>query len=252
MKKLVKYLSKKIYYWAELHVCLMLETLFSPKKTEYKKIPIIINNYNRLNCMIKLIKSLEDRGYRNIYIIDNASTYPPLLEFYKNCKYKIYYLKKNFGYLALWKTEIYIKFINDYYVYTDPDVVPIEECPENFLEYFLNIHKKYKNARKVGFSLKIDDLPDHYKNKAEVIEWEKQFWINKNCNNLYISPIDTTFALYKPWSWGGANSSRLSFRTDTPYSARHLPWYADSKNLSEEEKYYQEMASIATHWTSLV
>lgn len=47
------------------------------KPTSYKNIPIIINNFNRLTCLQRLIASLEVRGYHNIYIIDNNSTYPP-------------------------------------------------------------------------------------------------------------------------------------------------------------------------------
>ena len=49
------------------------------KRINYKDIPIIINNYNRLEMLTKLIHGLENKGYHNLYIIDNQSTYPPLL-----------------------------------------------------------------------------------------------------------------------------------------------------------------------------
>ena len=73
-------------------------------KTEevpYKSVPIVINNFNRVNTLITLIHGLEIRGYNNIYIIDNNSTYPPLLEYYKDCSYPIYMLNKNIGHLAI-------------------------------------------------------------------------------------------------------------------------------------------------------
>ena len=46
-------------------------------------------------------------------------------------------MQKNLGYLSLWKTELYNKFKKkNYYVYTDPDILPTSECPDDFLDYF--------------------------------------------------------------------------------------------------------------------
>ena len=64
--------------------------LWGISQIDYKDIPIVINNYNRITTLLQLINGLESRGYRNIYIIDNKSTYPPLLEYYKNCPYTVY------------------------------------------------------------------------------------------------------------------------------------------------------------------
>jgi hypothetical protein len=158
-------------------------------------------------------------------------------------------LDKNVGYLSLWQTPIYKEFIHDFYVYTDSDVVPIEECPHNFLETFLNIMKEKKFAKKVGCSLKIDDLPDFFDKKQEVIEWESQYFTNKVDEILYKAPIDTTFALYRPWYKGPANKYLEVYRVGYPFEARHLPWYNNSSNLSEEELYYIKHASTSTHWT---
>lgn len=64
------------------------------KRINYKDIPIIINNYNRLEMLTKLIHGLENKGYHNLYIIDNQSTYPPLLEYYTKIPYPVYMLNK--------------------------------------------------------------------------------------------------------------------------------------------------------------
>ena len=53
-----------------------LKKIFGSKRINYKDIPIIINNYNRLEMLTKLIHGLENKGYHNLYIIDNQSTYP--------------------------------------------------------------------------------------------------------------------------------------------------------------------------------
>lgn len=197
------------------------------------KIPIIINNRDRLYHLKKLLDYLDSKNYNDILIIDNQSTYLPLLEFYKKTNYKIYRLQKNLGYLSLWKTDLFNKFKNDYYVYTDPDILPTSECPDDFLDYFKDCLLKNKDIEKVGFGLKIDDLPEN-DNKKKIISFEKKFWKNKIGKNFFSAPIDTTFALYRPYSFGGYWLNSL--RSDKPYLARHLTWY-DDKDLNEDVFY---------------
>jgi hypothetical protein len=244
-------LPKFLYYRIVSAVYYLIELISPPQIVDYKEIPIIINNFNRLDMLKKLIGSLEKRGYKNIHIIDNLSTYPPLLEYYKSCIYNIFYLKENIGMDALWKSGIYKKFRNNFFVYTDSDVVPVEECPDDFLLFFLNTLKKYRLARKVGFSLKIDDLPDCYALKDRVIKWEEHFYTDyKRDNMLYWAPVDTTFALYRPrGKRKHANSNIEMYRTAYPYMVRHLPWYIDSNNPDEENRYYIEHSNLTTYWT---
>jgi hypothetical protein len=153
---------------------------------------------------------------------------------------------------ALWKSKIYRKFKNDFFVYSDSDIVPVEECPDDFLLFFLNTLKKYKLARKVGFSLKIDDIPDSNLMKKHIVKCEEHFFHDfKKENLLYRAPIDTTFALYRPrGKRRHANNHIEMYRTGYPYMARHLPWYTDSLNPDEEEKYYLEHLTMNTFWTS--
>lgn len=251
MDENIKKVLRPFFYWIEARYYNFMEILFPSKITDAKKIPIIINNRNRITYLLQLTGSLEKRGYTNIYIIDNNSSYPPLIEYYKSCPYNVFRLDKNVGYLALWKTGIYKTFIKDYYVYTDSDVVPIDECPDDFMEFFLKTIKKYKSVEKVGFSMKIDDLPDSFSKKDKVIEWEKKFYEKKLDEHLYLAPIDTTFALYRPFMNKDVIHCHQTFRTAYPYSARHLPWYTDDLNLSEEDEYYNKNSFTQTHWTKL-
>ena len=82
MKQYINHLYFKIkvafFYWGVW----LINQLIRPNCLDVKNIPIIINNRNRLTYMKMLISSLEKRGYNNIYIIDNDSTYPPLLDYY--------------------------------------------------------------------------------------------------------------------------------------------------------------------------
>jgi hypothetical protein len=213
-----------------------------------KKIPIIINNRNRLSYLTALISWLEKKGYHNIYIIDNNSSYPPLLNYYHSTKYKVFRLKDNVGHLALWKTGIYNRFKRNYYAYTDPDILPIQECPDDFMEFFMKKLDQYKSIEKIGFGLKLDDIPEHYVDKHKVIEWEKKFWVNEVEPGIFDADIDTTFALYRPLTNNHLTPLK-AYRTVGKYLARHLPWYENTAQPLEENEYYKRhVRPGASHW----
>ena len=223
----------------------MKEKMNPPKMIHHSEIPIIINNFNRLEYLQKLIDGLEKRNHKNIIILDNQSTYPPLLEFYQTTKYRVEFLDKNYGYRALWKSGMYQEFKNNFFVYSDSDMEIIEECPDNFMEYFRTVLLENKKCKKVGFSLKIDDLPDSYTLKKDVIDWETQFYKNKVNDQLFRAQLDTTFAMYRPFSFKHtASHIPLMYRTAFPYQIKHLPWYVDSSNISNEEKYYMKTTHV--------
>ena len=218
---------------------------------DYKSVPIIINNFNRLEYLKRLITSLEVRGYTNIYIIDNCSTYPPLLEYYDSTPYRVFRLKKNVGYRALWETDIYDLFKRSYYVYTDVDMEIDPICPDDFMARFIDVMERHPRCQKVGFGIRIDNLPKCYANREQVVKWESQFWQVEVENGLYRAQIDTTFALYRPFCKGVASAYHEVYRTGAPYIIRHLPWYVDSKYPSREEQYHIEHVRQSTHWSML-
>lgn len=209
--------------------------------------PIIINSFNRLGYLRRAVAAMKSRGYENIYIIDNASTYEPLLDYYRSEGLRVFYLDRNVGYLSLWRTKVYQHFIHNYYCYTDPDIEPVEECPSDIVKHFKGLLDRFQDVRKVGFGLKIDDLPEHYALRSDVIEHERQFHVRSVEPGVFFSPIDTTFALYRPKAVGGWWLPAL--RTGEPYVARHLPWYADSANPTKEDEYYLSTSAAMTHWT---
>jgi glycosyltransferase involved in cell wall biosynthesis len=212
-----------------------------------QRIPIVINSYNRLSCLEALVGRLESLGMKSIVILDNNSTYPPLLDYYARCPHRVIRLGKNLGYLALWESGVFEEFRNGFYVYTDCDVVPEDSCPRDFMVKFRDLLRKHPSVDKVGFGLRIDDLPNHFALKDKVVAHESDFWKKEVAAGVYEAAIDTTFALYRPRAFGGYWLNSL--RTGAPYVARHLPWYEDSSNLSAETQYYVKSASKSTHWT---
>lgn len=204
-------------------------------------IPIFIISYNRLSYVKKTIEWLENGNIKNIIIIDNNSKYEPLLQYYKSIPYKIIYMEKNSGHKVFWENDIFKKYRDNFYAVTDPDLIPVDECPDDFMEYFFNILRKYNFVRKVGFSLKIDDLPSDNKFSKEVIEWESQYYkVKISSDNIYYGSIDTTFALYIPDSLVKHQSFYSAFRVGFPYQAKHLPWYKNENAITEEDIFYSQ------------
>jgi hypothetical protein len=144
---------------------------------------------------------------------------------------------------------LFDKYSKGYYVVTDADIVPLKECPEDFVLHFKKILDKNFRIKKVGFSLKIDDIPDTNLNKQKVIDWESQFWINENKDGDFISKIDTTFALYRPYCKYDKNSFYDAIRTKFPYQASHGGWYLDNKNLTEEQFFYFSNCNKSSSWS---
>ena len=210
---------------------------------DWRAVPIFINARDRVGVMKNLIDWLLDAGYKNLLILDNDSTYPKLLEYYseleKISEVKVIRLKKNLGYKALWKSNILEKLnISTPYVYTDPDVVPLENCPKDFVLTLYEILNSHREFRKVGTALVWEDITFYDKDFWQ--RTEKNFEEQARINELFgYANIDTTFALY---SNTRSYSLRFSLRTLENLRCRHLPWYFDYDNLPEDEKYYIEHA----------
>lgn len=103
---------------------------------DYKQIPIIIINFNQLYYLKQLLEFFISRNYKNIIIIDNNSTYPPLLSYYKEImnQVNIEFMPRNFGHAVFFKNkELQKKYGRGFYILTDSDIVPNENLPDDFL-----------------------------------------------------------------------------------------------------------------------
>lgn len=222
------------------------------KRAEDKpeEVPVFLIAYERLDSMRNMVEWLESVGQKRIVFIDNNSSYPPLINYYSQTPYQVIRLYRNGHHTAPW-TEGIVKALvpESYYIISDPDIIPAEECPRDVVSRFVKLHAKYPYHDKVGFGLKIDDLPDYFPLKKSVIDWEKQFWLHELERGVYEAGVDTTFAVYKPFTY--RHQLHPSIRTGDPYLARHAPWYINPNNVSEEELYYREKADKGiTSWNT--
>ena len=149
-------------------------TLSIPSDLNTKDIPIFINARDRVVCMKKQIEWLLKADYRKIYILDNDSTYGGLISYYdylsRQRQVKIVLLHNNMGHEALWKSGILEQLnIKTPYIYTDPDILPTEDCPENLVDVLLSVLRRYPYLNKVGVGLKTDDLTYYMRDEKRLL-----------------------------------------------------------------------------------
>lgn len=209
------------------------------KNFDATKVPIYIVSYNRLSYLKQMIDQLEKYNLKNIHIIDNCSEYKPLLDYLKECPYTVHYMDKNYGHMVFWKSGKFDDVINNsLYVLTDPDIEFNSHLPENFMNDLYRLLGEHPLVSKVGFALKIDDLPeDNQLLKQYIDKWEKRFWKYpiKDKLKAYAASIDTTFALYRPGKH--KNNFYTGIRVLGNFEARHLPWYHMFDNDDENNFY---------------
>lgn len=219
-----------------------------------KEIPIIIVNYNQLYYLKQLVNSLIKHEFENIILIDNKSTYPPLLEYYKEVEklVSIEFMQENFGHAVFFKNNyLRKKYGKGFYVITDADILPNKNLPNDFLDQMvIHLKKHWREITKVGFALRLDDIPDENILKEKILKWEEKFWQFKDSEDVYIAPLDTTFALYKPgYPKKYNNISYLSaHRFGNNFIAKHGGWYINQSNMTEEQCFFVATASKSSSW----
>lgn len=221
------------------------------QKKDTLTIPILIINYNRLADLKILVDFLLERKHTNIIIIDNNSTYPPLLKYYETIEHTITIerMQRNYGHMVFWENkELYNKYSKGYYIVTDADIIPNKNLPDDYIKQLVKILDENKSVTKVGFALKTEDIPDFYQHKDKVLDWEKKHWENPIGDNLYLNELDTTFAIYPPHYQYDLMNFYSAIRVAGNFTAQHNGWYIDHKNLTEEEEYYFQTASESNSW----
>lgn len=215
------------------------------QKAGNKDIPIVIISWNSLTFTKKFIEQMK-KFSNPIIVLDNKSTFQPLLDYYKEIKEKlkdridIRLLDQNYGH------EVY-KILADklpkIYLLSDPDIEINKNMPKNFVEIMLNLSEKYKSNR-VGLALNITDKDIIQKcsnqnptsqNPSSVIEGEKKYWTNPIKDDkdyeLYWAEVDTTFCLIN------TNYNGNHIRIAGDFTAKHLPFYNNwiKNNFTKEE-----------------
>ena len=122
-----------------------------------KQTPVFINVRDRVTDLRALVEWLERAGHERIHLIDNASTWPPLLDYLSRSPHAVIELDRNLGSRALWHAGL---VPDEPYVLTDPDIVPTEDCPLDLVEHLQGLLVRYPQFSKAGVGLYLDDVGD--------------------------------------------------------------------------------------------
>ena len=200
-------------------------------------IPVYINNRNLLTSTRAMVDYLMGVPEAAPLIVDNASTYPPLLEWYNDgCPVPVVRSDKNGGPRG-WQQSVLRE--HPYYVVTDPDL-DLSGVPADVLDLLRGALEAHPEIIKAGLSLETEGLPE------DALAWsvERKYWASRypSDERFWQADIDTTFAMYRTDPvWAGQYGPSL--RADRPYTARHLPWYWTRENIGEEERFYLKHAT---------
>jgi len=191
--------------------------------------------------------------------MDFGSTFVPTLKYLKNLEHKRIkvYWKEKLNNKRQFNVRI-DEIVQDYfkshpasnYVVTDPDIT-LDNTDGDILRVYAYLLKILPEYYIVGPTLRIDDIPDHYPLKEEVVfrGWEA-FYHSRKVNTIQYKDklvkyilvmIDTTFAMNRAGThW---RRHRRAARVLPPYGARHLEWYLDPTDLTPDQEYYMKHAS---------
>ena len=224
------------------------------------KIPIFIITRDRVSVLKQCIEGYKKLENIELVIHDNNSTYPPMLEYLNQLEsegikiYKHPTTTNDFFDISEDVANTIDKWFEEtgsnsqYYIVTDPDIELENPCPD--LLYFYIDALEVSGVPVVGPMLRIDDIPDHFAIKDEMVASHNvQFWGKHREQYCYDHQgvkvqrcaIDTTFGLYRR----NFRFKRLNvgLRVYEPYMAKHLDWYIDTNNLTEEQKYHKDNCS---------
>jgi hypothetical protein len=196
--------------------------------------PIFLTNMNRITTTKKMVEDLfRMNANADITIIDNASTYLPLLQWYKEIEKDVKIIRHdvNRGPWCFFYSYISSKVDSDYYIYSDADLELNPNMPYNWQEIMFEYLKKWD--RKPSLALKISDLEEG-ELKSQIYNHQSVCWGRTDDPNAFLAFTDMTFSMDAK-----VNGYRyISMRLAGDFECRHVPWYLDFNNLPEEEIYY--------------
>ena len=223
--------------------------------------PFVINSYNQLTYVRNLVARLREAGFRNIYIVDQASTYPPLQAWLAQAGEQgiVFPLHSptNNGPHHFFLARLYEVFGGAPFLYSDPDL-SWDTLANDFVTRMFEIAHRY-HIHKVGPALTIPapaELKPGMITTADrgipmtVAEFEQRYWMHEIEPGVYNAPIDTTMHLFLPQYYEDGAALITGLRVGGEgYSLRHLPWFIDDPMPADEYQFYLQQTRHTT-WKS--
>ena len=210
----------------------------------------VYNNPTYLSNFLSQLKRFRDL---DIIVIDGGSTFPVMIDLLNSIKntLKVIFLKDNPGPHWFYENQKFYNQLNDFFLVSDPDLQFDTEIPIDFFNTFIEISERYCIG-KVGSSIKLPE--GKFKNELlrigdsvqTIYQAEKQFWENElyaDSINFrhFLSPIDTTLALYNK-KWFDPYTFLNSIRVADVFEVVHLPWDESFIVPQDELLYYKKVS----------
>ncbi len=223
------------------------------------QMPIFVPVFDNPTYARMMLSQLISLGLPNIYLVDNGSTYRPMLQFLEEADSVATIIRNenNPGPREVVLSAFHSDCVPDIFCVTDPDLEFSPHLPGNFLSELALLTKTYKLG-KAGFALRLDDAHLMHGNKFTIIgkewhatQWEAQFWKEPmdplpDGSPVFRAIIDTTFAVYNKRHFT-PNSFYLAARVAGNYTCRHLPWYHSSGLPDAEASHYRKTQKYSLH-----
>lgn len=187
------------------------------------RVTVIINNRDLLEWPRRMVQHLERLpGVAEIVILDNGSSYRPLMAWYRTIPHRVLFLE-NLGHTAPWTSGVLDTIGTDLYVVTDPDL-DLSALPDDTLAHLAGLLERHPSLGKVGLSLATDGIPAESPYRDHVAKYERLPQERASGpEGLIAMPVDTTFALHDRRVL--REYKICGMRTPAPYVARHEPWH---------------------------
>ena len=215
-------------------------------------IPVYIISFNQMTHVRNMVEQLLNLDVRpsEIHVVDNQSTFPPLLDYLREIEGQgihVHRMPRNLGPRGIFEPEAGLN-LPEVFAVTDPDLQFHAAMPKTFREDMLQV-AAWCGVWKCGCALNISERADFltgdYSGGKSIAEWEKQFWVDpvpgwppalsgrsvEARGSIFRAGVDTTFAVYVRDRVHGSFMDAV--RVAECFEARHLPWYACNETLLE-------------------
>jgi glycosyltransferase involved in cell wall biosynthesis len=217
-------------------------------------IPVIIPSYNQLYYIKNTIRQLKRFGLETYIILDNGSTYSPLLKWFNGCPYPVLINSSNPGPRDFFTNKQIWERLPKIFIVTDPDLEYGLDTRLTLVEDLINISNEHAWG-KVALGLIVED-GDHIVPMAK--DWEADYWKRIIATTRFGDPIydaktDTTFALYNkdyiktPYDLNWNGDFFTAPRVCGSYLCKHWGWYYKRPVPKDEYRFYK---NTITHWSS--
>jgi glycosyltransferase involved in cell wall biosynthesis len=215
-------------------------------------VPIIIPTFNNPTYLKNTVDYFLSKKYDNIVVLDNNSSYPPMIELLERFSKNFIVIMQNInaGPRQLMNDPKAFEILPEYFFITDPDLKFNDDMPDNFLEVFkkiLDSHNVFKVASALSLDIDAENVLDDdyvvFGTHMTIRQLEQRYYetqvIDYHSSPGYIADTDTTFALYKK------SNSRFglfrAIRMGGIFSAVHYGWYRNPPIPALEYEYYKSV-----------